>query len=197
MMLLPVLYNVRSERELAATIPERLDWLWFLGYNPDDDIPDHSVLSKARARWGMEAFKVFFERVAWQCVKQGLVDRRKLFSDSSLIDAHTSNNSVVDTHKLRKYLNRSYRTLEKRLDDIRGTKQTPADSRYISTTDPDASVTRQGGGKSKLCYKTHRAVDGKHEVITATKITPGCVDDGHVLGGILQSQMTEFSYAAS
>ena len=32
MMLLLILYNVRSERELTATIPLRLDWLWFLGY---------------------------------------------------------------------------------------------------------------------------------------------------------------------
>jgi transposase len=29
LMLLLVLYNVRSERELMATLPERLDWLWF------------------------------------------------------------------------------------------------------------------------------------------------------------------------
>ncbi len=31
LMLLLVLYNVHSERELMATLPERLDWLWFLG----------------------------------------------------------------------------------------------------------------------------------------------------------------------
>ena len=60
MMLLLIFYNVRSERELAATIPERLDWLWFLDYDLDDDIPNHSVLSKASARWGVEAFKIFF-----------------------------------------------------------------------------------------------------------------------------------------
>jgi Transposase domain (DUF772) len=30
-------------------IPERLDYLWFLGYGLDDEIPDHSVLSKARS----------------------------------------------------------------------------------------------------------------------------------------------------
>ena len=46
MMLLLILYNVRSERELMLTIPERLDWLWFLGYGLDDEIPNHSVLSK-------------------------------------------------------------------------------------------------------------------------------------------------------
>ncbi|MFQ5851097.1 MAG: transposase, partial [Candidatus Binatia bacterium] len=35
LMLLLVLYNVRSERELMATLPERLDWLWFLGLELD------------------------------------------------------------------------------------------------------------------------------------------------------------------
>jgi transposase len=60
LILLLVLYNLRSERELMETLPERLDWLWFLGYTLDTEIPDHSVLSKARTRWGKEAFKHFF-----------------------------------------------------------------------------------------------------------------------------------------
>jgi transposase len=60
LMLLLVLYNVRSERELMETIPERLDWLWFLGYDLDAEIPNHSVLSKARRRWGPEVFQRFF-----------------------------------------------------------------------------------------------------------------------------------------
>ena len=55
LMLLLVFYNVRSERELLATLPERLDWLWFIDFDLDDDIPDHSVLSKARSRWGTRA----------------------------------------------------------------------------------------------------------------------------------------------
>jgi len=59
MMLLLVLYNVRSELELMETISMRLDWLWFLGYDIHTEVPDHSVLSKARARWGVEAFRRF------------------------------------------------------------------------------------------------------------------------------------------
>lgn len=187
MMLLFFLYEIRSERELMETIPERLDWLWFLGYDLEDEIPNHSVLSKARARWGTRAFKRFFEHIVYQCVEQGLVDGRKGFFDASLIDADASNNSVVDTHKLKKYLNKSYKRLENRLDEIKASKSTPAASRYISTTDPDASVTRHGGGKSKLRYKTHRAIDEKHEIITATKVTPGAVDDGHVLQDMIET----------
>ncbi len=187
MLLLLILYNVRSERELMSTIPERLDWLWFLGYDLDDEIPNHSVLSKARARWGVTAFKRFFERIVWQCVEAGLVDGSKLFVDASLVDADASNNSVVDTHRLKRYLNKSYKHLEKRLDDLEVQKTTPANTRFISTTDPDASVTRHSSGKSKLRYKTHRAVDERCEVITATKITPGSVDDGHVLKEMIET----------
>jgi transposase len=181
MMLLLILYNVRSERELMMSIPERLDWLWFLGYDLDDEIPNHSVLSKARARWGVKAFKRFFEQIVWQCVEAGLVDGDKIFIDASLIDADASNNSVVDTKRLKKRLEKSYKRLEKRLDDLKVQKTTPANNRYISTTDPDASVTRQSSGKSKLRYKTHRAVDEKHEIVTATEVSPGSVDEGNVL----------------
>ena len=181
MMLLLVLYNVRSERELIDTIPLRLDWVWFLGYDIDTEIPNHSVLSKARNRWGVKAFKRLFEHIVWQCVEAGLVDGTKLFLDASLIDANASNNSVIDTHSLKKYLTKGYRHLERKLDELKDEKTTPANSRYISSTDPDASVTRHSVGESKLRYKTHRAVDPQNEVITATAITPGSVDDGEML----------------
>jgi hypothetical protein len=111
----------------------------------------------------------------------------KLFADTSLIDANASNNSVVDTQSLKKYLNKSYRQLENRLDELQVPKTTPANSRHISTSDPDASVTRHSSERSKLRYKTHRAVDQKHEIITATKITPGSVDDSELLEDIIDT----------
>lgn len=182
LMLLLFFYNVRSERELMETLPERLDWLWFLGYDLDTLVPDHSVLSKARKRWGERAFKGFFERIVIQCVEKGLVDGTKIFMDASLIDADASNNSVVDTHALKRHLNEGYRELGKRLDE-RNTPEnqrtTPSavNSRYISTTDPDASIVRHTGGKSKLRHKTHRAIDALHEIITAVETTPGAVSE--------------------
>ena len=186
MMLLLILYNVRSERELMLTIPERMDWMWFLGYDLDDEIPDHSVLSKARARWGVGAFRRFFERIVGQCVEVGLVDGSKLFVDASLIQADASNNSVVDREKLQEELDRGYQRLEERLDEVeRPLKSAAANARFISTTDSDASVVRQGAGQPRLRYKTHRAVDAQQEVITATVVTPGATDEGAVLGEVL------------
>jgi len=179
-------YNVRSERELMETLPERIDWLWFLGYNLDSGIPDHSVISKARARWGKEIFKQFFERIVVQCVEKGLVDGTKIFMDASLIDANASNNSVIDTNSLKRYLDTGYQELEKRLDDALG-PFSDVNRRYASTTDPDASIVRHGKGKPKLQYKTHRTVDPEHEIITAVEVTPGAVNEGHKMTSLIES----------
>jgi len=199
LMLLLVLYNVRSERELMATLAERLDWLWFLGLDLDSEIPDHSVLSKARKRWGVELFRRFFERIVWQCVESGLVDGRKLFCDSSLIEADASCNSVVDTQGLERYLNPAYRELEARLEaqeEQEEDKDDPQDSsprqnvvnqRYTSTTDSDASVVRKGQGKAKLHYQTHRGIDGAYGVITATMIGPGDENEAHRLADLIEA----------
>ena len=190
MMLLLILYNVRSERELMDTISLRLDWLWFLGYDLDEEIPDHSVLSKARARWGVEAFRSFFERIVWQCVEAGLVDGSKIFVDSSLVDADASNNSVIDTRSLKVQLRESYKKLEARLEEKSEStdatrRYVKENSRYISATDPDAAIVNRG--KPKLCYQVHRAVDGKSEVITATETTAGDVNEAHEMVALLES----------
>jgi transposase len=74
MMFLLFFDDVASERELMKIIAERLDYLWFLGYGLDDEIPDHSVLSKARARWGGQVFESLFVRTIRECVEAGLVD---------------------------------------------------------------------------------------------------------------------------
>lgn len=202
LMLLLVLYNVRSERELMATLPERLDWLWFLGLDLDSEIPDHSVLSKARKRWGVELFRSFFERVVWQCVEAGLVDGKKLFCDSSLVQADASCNSVVDTQGLRRYLNPAYRELEARLSDRKENpteqderndpgdeppRQNVVNQRYVSTTDPEASVVRKGHGKAKLYYQTHRGIDGAYGVITATVVGPGDENEAHRLRELIEA----------
>ena len=193
MMLLLILYNVRSEREFMNTLPMRLDWLWFLDYDLDSEIPNHSVLSKARNRWGVEAFQRFFERIVWQCVEEGLVDGSKIFMDSSLVQADASNNSVIHVNKeaLKVELVRGFNELESRLEEKENPpedhvpKTGPANRNHISTTDPDASVTRQGGGRVKLQYKTHRSVDARTEVITATETTPGEINEAHLLSTLL------------
>ena len=95
MLLLLFLYNIPSERELMEQIRVRLDFLWFLGLELDGEIPDHSVLSKARARWGEEVFEQLFLRMVQQCVQAGLVNGSLLHTDSTIVKAQASKDSVV------------------------------------------------------------------------------------------------------
>ena len=118
MMFLLFFDDIASERELMKIIAERLDYLWFLGYSLDDEVPDHSVLSKARARWGKEVFESLFVRTIAQCVEAGLVGGSKLHIDASLVDADASKESVIKgTPELIAALKQAYRATESKLED--------------------------------------------------------------------------------
>ena len=87
--------NISSERKLMDTLPYRLDYLWFLGYGLDDVVPNHSVLSKARRRWGEKVFETLFANTVAQCMDAGLINGHKIHMDGSLINADASKNSVL------------------------------------------------------------------------------------------------------
>jgi hypothetical protein len=51
-------------------------------YRLDTQVPNHSVLSKARARWAKEVFESLFVRTVSQCLEAGLVHGSKLHVDA-------------------------------------------------------------------------------------------------------------------
>jgi transposase len=190
--------NVASERELMRQLGYRLDYLWFLGFTLDDAIPNHSILSKARARWGADVFETLFVRTVGACVAAGLVDGTKLHFDGSLVDADASNDSVVKgPPELVAQLRAAYRREELKLDDMdegseEGKSPPPSayqkkNDRLVSATDPDAAVVSKGGLPPRLRYKNHRAVDDAEGVITAVATTPGDVEENAVLFDLIEA----------
>jgi transposase len=197
MMFLLFFENVASERELMRVIPERLDYLWFLGYGLDDVIPDHSVLSKARARWGRDAFEKFFVRSVGQCVAAGLVDGTKLHIDSSLNDAHASCDSVITAAPtLIAALKAAYQATESKLDDSTTPGSYAAvNDRLMCTTDPDATVVRKGSQPPRPRNHHHRAVDDAQGVITAVETTTGSIAENKRLVPLIQQHQTHTGQA--
>jgi transposase len=206
MMLLLFLDDIKSERELMRIIPERLDYLWFLGYGLDEEIPDHSVLSKARKRWGKEVFVSLFSRVVHQCLEAGLVAGNKIHVDASLVDANATLHSVKPLEaEVLSAIERTAREQLQKLDEPDGEDEPPSGSgggapgqsgvgkfskanrHFRSTTDPDATLVRQGGLKSRPRYKSHRVVDDAHEIITAVETTTGTVDEGARLIALIEA----------
>lgn len=94
MALLGYLYGIASERRLAEEIRLNLAYMWFLGYDLDETPPDHSVLSKARRRFGPTVYQAFFTEVVRQCERAGLVRGDKLYADSTLVEADAGLDSV-------------------------------------------------------------------------------------------------------
>lgn len=156
--------NVPSARLLMERLGERLDWLWFCGYDLDSELPDHSVLSKARRRWGRETFVEFFRRVLEQCVAEGLVDSRVLHVDGSLISANASMDSLGP--RLRLAGGELFDRLEQ--EELSATP--------VSSTDPDARLRRKNG-RLQLGYQEVRAVDDQCGIITAGVTTSANADE--------------------
>lgn len=173
--------NARSERELLRRLPERLDWLWFLGYGLEDDVPNHSVLSKARARWGGDLFEELFVRTVRQCVEAGLVDGTKVHVDGSLIDADASRDSVIKADAITiARIKAAYGVQERKLDETKPPSARSETNRHVvSTTDPDAPCVSKGpqSGTARPRYKHHRMIDDRHGVITAVATTTGDVSE--------------------
>src|SRR5215212_674272 len=63
--------GVRSERQLIATASLNLAHRWYLGYALDEELPDHSSLTRIRQRLGVATFERFFERIVDFCQKAG------------------------------------------------------------------------------------------------------------------------------
>lgn len=94
MALLGFLYGITSERRLAEAIQLNLAFMWFVGYDIDERTPDHSVLSKARHRFGVTTYRAFFTEIVRQCEQAGLVQGNQLYVDSTLVKANASMASV-------------------------------------------------------------------------------------------------------
>ena len=197
--------DVRSERELMKNLRYRMDWLWFCDLDLDDPIPDHSVLSKARRRWGMKVFEEVFSEVLSLCVEAGLVDSRTVYADSTVLKADAS----VDSRIPRRLWEQMENGLEESLSDTdqrEDSHRTPPppeatqaeelppppqgkfNTHTVSRTDPDSATVRRRGQGVTVGYRDHSLVDDRHGVVLATVATAADYDDGAMLSTLLDKQ---------
>src|SRR5919199_6331260 len=94
MALVGWLYGITSERRLADELRLNLAFMWFVGYDLDERTPDHSVLSKARARFGLTVYEAFFAEIVRQCERAGLIRGDRLYLDSTLVEANADLGTV-------------------------------------------------------------------------------------------------------
>lgn len=122
MQLIAYLYGIPSDRQLCEEIQVNLAYRWFIGLSLEDEVSDHSSLSRIRDRFGKEVFKEVFERAVEQCQRAGIVTGKKMIADATLIEADASLDSMVE----RKEKDPDYRELrnyERRYHDFKTGKK--------------------------------------------------------------------------
>src|SRR5690349_4702721 len=87
--------GIRSERQLMQLSADRLSVRWFVGYNLDEPLPDHSSLTRIRERYGVDIFRRFFDAIVEQCQQEKLVWGRELYIDSTQVNANADLDSLT------------------------------------------------------------------------------------------------------
>jgi transposase len=95
LLLTGYLENVTSDRKLVEHCSMRMDVLYFLGYDLDEELPWHSTISRTRQLYPSSLFEKLFNKVFALCVDSGMVSGHTQAVDSAPIKANASMESVV------------------------------------------------------------------------------------------------------
>ena len=178
------------------TVNLNLAHRWFIGYDLDERVPDHSSLRKIRERFGVEVFQLFFERIVELCIEAGLVWIEELYFDSTKVQANANIDGMSDRTGLevQQHLGQLFEHSDENASDfgklvtkyngerITGIRkphyQRTTDDR-VSPIDPDASAMQPSGrGSAVLGYRDHYVVDGgKARIILSALVTPASITD--------------------
>lgn len=92
--LIGYLENIISDRKLIEHCSMRLDILYFLEYDIDEELPWHSTISRTRQLFPEDVFEQVFNKVFGMCVKKGMVAGHTQAVDSAPVKANASMESL-------------------------------------------------------------------------------------------------------
>jgi transposase len=174
-MLIGFFENIIYDTELEYRIADSLTLRRFLGYSLEERTPDESTLRKTRQRMPEAVFHAVFARVLDQCQAAGLLKGRVIGTDSTLVDAHASMDSL--RHKTLGCTDEEYVLALRRQDQPTATREAAAaadrkrgrgkasNQEWQSPTDPEARVMQHADGHTHLSYRVDTTVDLESGVI--------------------------------
>jgi len=89
LLILQYLYNL-SDEKLIEECSLNLSYMWFLGINPDEDLPEASLLSKFRVhRLNDITLDEIITEIVRQCVEKGIIENTGISIDATHTEANT------------------------------------------------------------------------------------------------------------
>ena len=188
MLLLGYFEGIESERGICWRCEDSLSLKAFLGYEPHEQTPDRSTLSRIRTRLSESVYQEVFRFALKVIADKGLLRGKVAGVDSTYLRADASMKGIV-----RRDSGEGYRAYLKRLaqeaglgelneEELRrfarkrkGKKASNAE--WVSPVDPDAEITKLKDGRTRLAYKAEHVVDMESGAIVAAEITPATAGD--------------------
>src|SRR5260221_12714189 len=136
---------MRQVHLLMEQVRVNLAHRWYIGYDLDERVPDHSSLSKIRDRYGLEVFQRFFEEIVERCRAAGLVWGKELYFDGTKVRA----NADID-----KQVPRFYFEAKAHLKAMFGREPGMVDSQTASR-----GLTNTYNGQRLLSNRTHATAE--------------------------------------
>lgn len=216
LMLVGYLENLASDRRIINTASMRLDILFFIGYDIDEELPWHSTLSRTRQLYGNDLFKKLFKHILKQCIDKGMVSGLRQAVDSAPVKANAamdslkekrvladgdeytdelSDNEDVKQHKVsaarKKEVDQHHAWKAKTYKNMPGAKHEGSkfvsNHTHASVTDEDARISVKPGKPRQLNYHAQVSVDTAHHVITQIQSDFANKKDSQCLPSLLKN----------
>src|SRR5215213_4086917 len=196
MLLVGYFEGIDSERGLEWRCADSLSLREFLRLGEREPVPDHSWLSRTRARLPLEVHDAVFAWVLQLLADHGLIKGERIGVDASTMEANAALRAIV-----RRDTGEGYREMLARMavesgietptaeDLIRLDRKrkgnTLSNAEWESPTDPDARIARMKDGTTHLAYTPEHAVDLDTGAIVAAEIHAADEGDTTTLSGTL------------
>src|SRR3954453_134595 len=170
MLLVGYFEGIDSERGLEWRCADSLSLREFLRLGDREPVPDHSWLSRTRARLPLEMHDAVFTWVLQRVAERGLVRGERIGVDASTVEANAALRAIVRRDSGEGYREMLTRMAQEsgietptaedliRLDRKRKGK-TLSNAEWESPTDPDARIAKLKDGRTHLAYKSEHALD--------------------------------------
>ena len=172
MLIVGYVFAIRSERALCREVKVNLAYRWFCSLSIEDQVPDHSVFSRARNERfrGSDIFRRVFERVVEACIAAGLVGGEGFAVDASLIVADANKQRSIrgkDWDKKRdpETASRAVKEYLATLDDAAFGAASEVTPKFVSPSDPAAQWTGAMRGPAFFAYADNYLIDVKFGII--------------------------------
>lgn len=202
LMLVGYLENLISDRRIISTSRMRMDILYFIGYDLDEELPWHSTLSRTRQLYGEEEFTTVFKKVLKMCIDKGLVSGKRQAIDSAFVKANAATSSLVEREIMDDAVaySRELAAHEEQENTsaiikfkIQSKSGHPSDKnrkkmnqKLTSLSDPDARLSYKPGKVTRLNYLSQVCVDTASHVITHIQAFHADKRDGQCLSEVLE-----------